>query len=314
VFDAMLRAFVAIGIFALLQVHSSCVAAEASSSATDSLPAISSDKIIGQNNEIIATVYPTQLNNNGLKIYKETGSVNPNHYTYLPYSYVDWPVFTAEVDKTCVPDSAGVQHVRMMVEFYWPELTAEIKKLVSQQVLTSVADLSIGIPQNVGVIGFAYDSANNPFQTINSIPQAALLKGVPLTAESAGTPASMNGWIDANCRDLKSIAQRQTLVALMFAVGAKAKVSQLTAIADSLLRSGFLSNLSEDESQVRKTTVSSTGGGSDIAVNVGPFGLGDSSSSATTTTDEQKYRIINRAWFDSNFEKAMNNVDISTKR
>jgi hypothetical protein len=96
----------------------------------------------------------------------------------------------------------------------------------------------------------------------------------------------------------------------MFSVGARAKVNQLTAAAGLLVNQNLFSDLDNAESQVSKTTVSSEGGGSHIAVNVGPLRLGDSSQSAQTTTDVNRYRIVNRAWIDSNLAKGATQAQI----
>ena len=144
----------------------------------------------------------------------------------------------------------------------------------------------------------------------NTIPPNELLRNVQLSSLSNGIPKIQQALIRGSCDDLKSVAKRRELRTYMFSVGARAKVSQLTAAAGLVVSRNLFSNLDNKESQVNRTTISTSGGGGHVAINVGPFSAGGGNQSARTTTDVTRFRIVNRAWIELNLDSAITQAKV----
>jgi hypothetical protein len=251
---------------------SAAVAQTPPSSSKSSLPDIASDQVFSGNHQHVLTIQPEQLGKNLLNIYQQESA--KNIFYYLPYAYVDWKAVSDSVNEQCQENAKKTENIKIILQFYWPELMDEIRISIAKGMNRPTGDFSVTVPQNAGLVAFVHDKEGNPFGAIDTIPPVKILKGAPVASIDAGFPAEISGTINATCSDLRVIAERRQLTTLMFASGRKADVNQVTAAAGVLLNSKFVSDLKNAESQVKKTTISSSAGGSNLSFKAGPFGFG----------------------------------------
>ncbi|KJC44104.1 hypothetical protein UB31_21235 [Bradyrhizobium sp. LTSP849] len=274
------------------------------------LPELTTTNIFAQSTQQVAQVRSDELDGNLLVIYEaQRVSGNRKIYYFLPLPYIDWSKLARDVDQQCSSNQTN-QTLSFHVQFYWDELLDEIARLIQEKLRVAAGDFTVGVPPNVGATGYVYDEQSHPFEAFNTIPQIDLLRNVQLSSLGSGLPKVQTALVRGTCDDLRSIAKRRELRTYVFSVGARAKVNQLAAAAGLLVNQNLFSDLQNAESQVSKTTVSSESGGGHIAINVGPLSLGGGGQQAQTTTDVNRYRIVNRAWIDSNLAKAVTQAQI----
>ncbi|MDK1489395.1 hypothetical protein QN219_04905 [Sinorhizobium sp. 7-81] len=270
---------------------------------------VTSEERISKSRQLVMSINPHGLFGNILNIYKVSGE--ENLYNFLPYVIPEWNSFKTHYEKQC-QDQQSVDDtkktIRIPLSFYSNDLLDEIKRLIVLNSGKAGTNISLGIPPSVGIVAYAFDHENLPYEIINTIPLTDLLKGVPLTDVSSGFPKQLEGRVRATCFELAEIADSQRLTALMFIVGATAKVNKLAAAASTLVQSDLGAQLRNNETEVNRTTLTNKGKGAGIGVKLGGISIGGGSQQSQSTADTQHYRIINRTWLDSNIERATTGV------
>lgn len=294
-----------------------------------SLPELGLNQVIPKNYQHIGTIHPEELGENELNIYET--SQESSMYMYIPYVSFDWNALANQISIQCRTQDAetlnnaeirdlGQQSpqkkekvsITLPLQFYWKALTDEIRSDIARLKSISISTVSVGLPPNAGIQIYLHDSEDNPFEILSTIPATSLLRNVPLTVLSGGSPAQRDGTLTATCPDLINISQRRKMTALMFAVGSQINMSRISAAAQTVLDAKFISNLKNDESQIKKSTVASTGGGGGFTLKIGPIGVGKQRQSTATTVSEENLRIVNRNWLDDAVRKRSSDIDISS--
>jgi hypothetical protein len=272
----------------------------------DALP-LTGEEVVIKNNTLFFAATPTSLRGNILNIFAAQGKNHIYHFT--PYVSLSWDMLKVSIDRACSDSTTAVHNIKLDISLYSPSLIEELRATISQKSDTLMSKISIAPIQNVGVLVVAFDHDDKPYEILNTVPIASLLKGAPLTP-TGGVQGHQVGRLQGICSELRQVHDRQKIDALMYVVGATAKVSQLTAMGTSLLRSTLISDLKESQSQVDRRIVKAKKKGAGIAVKLGPISLGANENNAETSTNREHYRIINRTWLESSFERASTEIDV----
>jgi hypothetical protein len=273
-----------------------------------SLPPISTANVIAVSAQEVAPVKLEELGGALLPIYKaQQPDAKQQTFYFLPPPYIDWDALASAVNKECSERPDEIKKLSLQISFYWPELLEEIQRRVADKYGSQI---NIAIPPNLGLTAYVLDQDSNPFEVLNTIPKAELLRNVQLSSLGSISQPSEYGQIRATCDDLRSIVKRRNLETYVFSGGARAKVSRLAAAANLLVTSNFFSDMKNDEKQINRSTVNSSTVGGQLTVSVGPGGAGYGQQDSKTTTDVEHLRIINRTWIDNALEQTLANAKI----
>lgn len=283
--------------------------ASASSQAT--LPTIT-EEIISKQRQFYAAITPRSLLGSVLNIYQVQDKENV--FNFIPYVQVDWSLLKQQHQQACPANKSAdeIASIKPRLFLYDTALIDEIKRLLSDKTQAPIQRISVTLPPNIGLVAFAYNAADEPFEVVTTIPYERILRGAPLTDLTAGIPSFLEGQIRGTCKEILDILERRKLVALMFVVGSKVKVNQFTAGATLLRKSNLLSDLRNNESKIDKTTVSSKRSGGTVGIKLsGVFGAKGGSEKGSATSERQLQRIISRTWLDNSFNRAATSVNVS---
>ncbi|MBR0842917.1 hypothetical protein JQ607_22170 [Bradyrhizobium liaoningense] len=272
------------------------------------LPPVSTANVFAVSAQEVAPVKLDELGGALLPIYKAL-QADPKQqiFYFLPPPYVDWDALASVVDGVCAKPSEDIQKLGLQITFHWPELFEEIQNRLADKYGPQI---SIAIPPNVGLTAYLLDQDSNPFEVLNTVPKAELLRNVQLSSLGSISQPTEYGQIRAKCDDLRSIVKRRRLETYVFSSGARAKVNRLAAAANLLVTGNFLSDLKSNEKQINRSTVNSSTAGGQLTVSVGPGGAGYGQQDSTTTTDVEHLRIVNRTWIDNALERALTSAKV----
>jgi hypothetical protein len=240
----------------------------------------------------IYTLYPKEIHENELRIYK----LDPakESYNYIPYAYFNWPDYEARIARQC-ENGIAVPNIRVSVELYWPQLIDEISSGISKFSRQAPQDISFSTPAYAGIVAYVLDLRDTPILAINELPLTALLSGLKM-APLGSQPSSISGLIQLPCSKHREILKRRGLTALMFSSGVAASIDKTEGSATLALKTQIRAALESKESKIDRTMLENEGKSHGLSFKLFGFSFGQGGTKGHTSTTRTQFGVINRNW------------------